>query len=279
MKDQNKVVDLIDQLKAEAETPFELHRIEVLEKDLLEGAPTIEIIDETHQKFNGTIYSKKDKEKTGHYFRYIPIHRAVWQYHNGEIPQNYHIHHIDGNKDNNSIENLLLLTIAEHTKLHHQVSKTLHICEYCGNEFWAYTNQKRFCSHACYQKHHLQETQETRFCAICGKSFSADKYSSTACCSKTCGHKLQSKTRTLALKERICPICGKKFLVHNYEQRKYCSAECANKARSLSHLKPPLEKNCVICGKTFFTKKKEQFCCSTSCAAISQGLKKRKKHN
>lgn len=37
------------------------------------------------------------------------------------IPKGYCIHHIDGNKTNNSIDNLMLMTMSAHTKLHQQL--------------------------------------------------------------------------------------------------------------------------------------------------------------
>ena len=46
------------------------------------------------------------------------IHRMVWEYYNGEIPEGYVIHHKDENKLNNSIDNLQLLTRKEHKILH-----------------------------------------------------------------------------------------------------------------------------------------------------------------
>lgn len=46
------------------------------------------------------------------------IHRLVWEKYNGEIPDGYQIHHIDGNKLNNDISNLQLLSAEEHTRLH-----------------------------------------------------------------------------------------------------------------------------------------------------------------
>ena len=44
--------------------------------------------------------------------------RSVWRFHNGKIPLGYHIHHIDGNHQNNNIKNLKLVTIKEHAELH-----------------------------------------------------------------------------------------------------------------------------------------------------------------
>jgi len=44
------------------------------------------------------------------------MHRYVWEYHNGEIPKNHDIHHIDQERTNNNIKNLELYTKAEHAK-------------------------------------------------------------------------------------------------------------------------------------------------------------------
>jgi len=44
------------------------------------------------------------------------LHRDVWKWHEGEIPRGYDIHHRDGDKTNNSIENLECLPKAEHTR-------------------------------------------------------------------------------------------------------------------------------------------------------------------
>src|SRR3990167_7896753 len=44
------------------------------------------------------------------------MHRYVWEYYNGPIPESYEIHHKDFNKWNNEIENLELITKSEHTK-------------------------------------------------------------------------------------------------------------------------------------------------------------------
>ncbi len=45
-------------------------------------------------------------------------YRKIWQQTFGEIPENYEIHHIDGNRCNNSIENLACVSIEEHYRIH-----------------------------------------------------------------------------------------------------------------------------------------------------------------
>ena len=45
-------------------------------------------------------------------------YRKIYEYHFGEIPNGYHIHHIDGNALNNDISNLVCISAEEHTKIH-----------------------------------------------------------------------------------------------------------------------------------------------------------------
>lgn len=45
-------------------------------------------------------------------------YRKIWEDVNGEIPNNHEIHHIDGDRCNNSIENLICVSIEEHYKIH-----------------------------------------------------------------------------------------------------------------------------------------------------------------
>jgi hypothetical protein len=56
-------------------------------------------------------------------------HRWVWENHNGDIPSDMDIHHIDGNKDNNEIENLKMLSRSDHRKEHWVDSNLRYICE------------------------------------------------------------------------------------------------------------------------------------------------------
>lgn len=45
-------------------------------------------------------------------------HHIVWEEANGLIPENYEIHHIDHNKKNNDLENLKLVTVSDHQRIH-----------------------------------------------------------------------------------------------------------------------------------------------------------------
>lgn len=49
----------------------------------------------------------------------VLVHRMVWYDNNGEIPKGMHIHHINGNKTDNRIENLELHSNSEHNLVHH----------------------------------------------------------------------------------------------------------------------------------------------------------------
>ena len=62
-------------------------------------------------------YYKADHTKYGG----VTMHRYVWQKHNGVIPDGFHVHHIDGDKANNSIANLEMLSASAHST-HHGVT-------------------------------------------------------------------------------------------------------------------------------------------------------------
>lgn len=63
----------------------------------------------------------------------IAEHRVIWESKYGKIPKGYNIHHKNGNKIDNKIQNLELLHIGKHNKKHNRGFKK-------GNQF--YKNRK-----------------------------------------------------------------------------------------------------------------------------------------
>ena len=71
--------------------------------------------------------------------RYCSEHVLVYWQHFGILPNNDEIiHHKDGNKRNNNINNLELMKRSEHAKMHQLSKGEAYIkmqCPFCGNEF------------------------------------------------------------------------------------------------------------------------------------------------
>ena len=150
---------------------------------------------EKYKFFNGKRYTRKED---GHYRGYHGkyLHRDVWEFYNGKIPRGYVIHHKDLNPENNSIENLQLMSQVEHKKLHNKIRQAeIYICEYCGKKFERKHKGKpnRFCCRECCGKWNYENNHEIRICKECGKEFSTYKYSRTKYCSKECLAKVNSR--------------------------------------------------------------------------------------
>lgn len=251
MKNPKRAAELIAELKSLAENQFESHRIEVLERDL-QSPPVVEVIDDTHQKFDGVVYRKTCG---GHYFYSMAIHRAVYSYYYGVIPKGFDIHHLDENKNNNSAYNLNLLTRSEHMKMHEK-KRIKQICPICGKTFYS-TKYKKTCSEMCWRKSKGVITK----CKHCGKEFL--KYlKEQEYCSISCGTAAMDASRNKI--NRICIQCGKEFRAIS-EGALYCSSKCANRYH-YQHERE--DRKCVICGKTFNVYKGlTTQTCSPSCGA------------
>ena len=226
MKNPALVKKLLAELKTCTTNAFELHRVEVLEKDLLEGLPTVEIIDETHQKFNGVTYLKNN---SGHFTVHKTIHRDVFIYFCGEIPDgDFTIHHRNLNPSDNEPANLQLIDRKAHLRLHNSLRKTEKICPICGKSFHNPNPKIKCCSLTCGVKmrsinHSIKSPSKEKVCPVCGKTFIAN-YPSKKYCSRACFS---------AKKKKTCPVCKKIFATSRSKQI-YCSKKCANKINALS---------------------------------------------
>ena len=89
---------------------------------------------------------------------YVLKHRVVVENYLGRVLEDWEVvHHKDGNKLNNDISNLEVLSKQEHARIHSSKGRTYItlVCPECGKEFvrelrQAYKGNKRcFCSRKC----------------------------------------------------------------------------------------------------------------------------------
>lgn len=92
----------------------------------------------------------------------IYYHRHIMSIYLGRwINSEEHVHHLDGNKLNNSIDNLVICTAAEHTKLH-KGEILVRKCIHCNKEFIPSQNRIKFCSVSCYKNSLIKDSTLTK---------------------------------------------------------------------------------------------------------------------
>lgn len=69
------------------------------------------------------ILQSKDSDKELH----TSIHRLVYETFVGKVPKGYLVHHKDGNKQNNRLSNLEMMSVTDHNKLTHD--EMPHLCD------------------------------------------------------------------------------------------------------------------------------------------------------
>lgn len=151
------------------------------------------------------------------------LHREVWKSCIGEIPHGYHIHHKDGNFDNNDISNLECISLKEHKKIHESTKERLNLsvknkqvwqskpkfkmfCQFCKKEFFAYfPSFTKFCSGNCTAKSRDRSKKDflEKACMICQNMFSSRKYNGSSTCSLKCATQKAQNTKRESRKCRL----------------------------------------------------------------------------
>ena len=89
-------------------------------------------------------------------------HRVVVEKHIGrKLKRNEHIHHINGDKKDNRIENLCIMSPQEHVDLHKTKHPKSKLCKVCGKEFnppVKHRKRNTICSEECWRIWQKQST-------------------------------------------------------------------------------------------------------------------------
>ena len=165
------------------------------------------------------------------------LHRYVWEFYNGEIPEDYHIHHIDGDKSNNDINNLKMLKSKEHLSYHSKKyceENRKKVLENLKNNAipkaikWHKSDEGHKYHKEQYKKglRNFTKNKVLRKCELCGSDFETINTKT----GKFCSDKCKSKNRRLSGIDneiRVCKFCGKEFSINKYSKTKTCSRSCA----------------------------------------------------
>jgi hypothetical protein len=183
-------------------------------------------------EYDGLRFCRDDK--TGYYLNSTirkRLHRYVWEQEVGAVPAGCQIHHIDGNKANNDIANLAILTSAGHQRLHgREIARKEKSRENIKKAQQAAPAWHHSAEGRVWHSKHMQgfkQPRVTKVCTQCGAEFLGTKYS------RFCSNKCKSKWRRdqgLDDIEKVCEWCGKPYVVSKYAKQKYCSMECQHKA-------------------------------------------------
>jgi hypothetical protein len=143
----------------------------------------------------GRVYAKGKKKD---------VHVEVWEAINGPVPEGYTVHHIDHDKANNHISNLMVMTHQQHSAHHNQKHPLMKSCVVCGVTFTPHPTKRA--------------RQQTCGTAPCRSALISRK-----------AHEHYGTTGPVTL---TCPTCDEEFVVpaHRATKAKYCSRDCSNKA-------------------------------------------------
>jgi hypothetical protein len=181
--------------------------------------------------------------RTGYFYRRLEndkrkaMHREIWEYYNGTIPDKHIIHHIDENKMNNDISNLECKHTRNHSVEHgkefykrnpEMYNTNLKKAVQKAKELHSKTHSKEWHKkHYENMKHKLHKKIKIK-CVFCNKEYETIDNGKNRFCSNNCKSKWRRK-QGLDLIEKECVVCGSKFKTNKNRPGETCGRSCTNK--------------------------------------------------
>lgn len=196
-----------------------------------------------YQYFDGVKFTRDDK--TGYYLNSSirkRMHRYVWEYYYGEVPEGYQIHHKDKDKSNNDISNLEAIPFSNHAKLHSKERAEIRyeavVANLKDNALpkaieWHRSDEGRQWHTEHYERtKHKLHPEQAMICEMCGNEYMGKVSAENRFCSNKCKSAWRRKSG-LDDEIRKCAYCGAYFTTNKYSKVQLCSRSCANKKRAL----------------------------------------------
>lgn len=177
------------------------------------------------------------------------LHRHVWEEAHGDIPNGFHIHHKDDDRSNNNLENLDLLSIPDHHRLHmasdarkriSAENAVTHAVPAAAQ--WRRDNPEKASAMgraAIAGMHRKANSVWADYtCDNCEKEFRArphynknrrGKYGPFCCYNCAMAHRRKRKADHI---EETCPVCGNQFSKNRYSATQTCSRSCGRRLKS-----------------------------------------------
>lgn len=160
----------------------------------------------------------------------VRAHVWVWKHHYGCLKKGFHIHHKDGNKSNNDIENLEMISAHDHLSLHmnteenkRRARELVNIIRPLTKEWHASEEGRKWHTEngiKCWEERKPFEI----VCKQCGR-ISITKTYHQEFCSNSCKSKWR-RLNKIDNEDRQCPVCNCTYSRNKYSKVKTCGKKC-----------------------------------------------------